>query len=163
TFESKEIPVNSNMLSNIRAVAWSSLLSVALAQTANLQFFSQDTACSTGLFAQCTNLPPDQCCFLVGLATCANWQSANGVNGVAHWFLANSQNPCGILIISALNNEDCTPVGPDVFGWKEEDGATWLLHQKDNTAVFDQVTEAIAKNSSDQQIGDLIKEHGVRD
>lgn len=57
-------------------------------------------------------------------------------------------------------DEDCKPVGPDVLGWKEE-GATWLLHQNDNTAVFGQLTEAIAKNSSDQQIATLIKEHGA--
>lgn len=177
-----------NMSSNIRTFAWSSLLSLALAQTATLQFFNQDTVCASGLFAQCTGLPTNDCCFIGGLATCVNWQADNGANGVASWFLANNQNQCGVIIVSAENNvcvcpdgdpivsagnwalagraisenEDCNPVGPDVFGWKEENGATWLLHQEDNTAVFDQVTEAIAKNSTDQHISDLIKEHGVK-
>ncbi|EHK43603.1 hypothetical protein TRIATDRAFT_32903 [Trichoderma atroviride IMI 206040] len=176
------------MPSNTRAFAWSSLLSVALAQTATLQFFNEDTVCASGLFAECMNLPPGECCFIGSLATCANWQADNGADGIASWFLANNENQCGIIIVSAANNvcvcpdgdpiisagnwavvegaidenEDCNPVGPDVFGWKEENGATWRLHQKDNTAVFDQVAEAIANNSTDQHIGDLIKEHGVK-
>ncbi|KAL7965049.1 hypothetical protein HDV63DRAFT_388447, partial [Trichoderma sp. SZMC 28014] len=77
------------MLSNIRVLTWSSLLSLALAQTATLQFFNQDTVCASGLFAQCTGLPPGECCFAQGLATCVNWQADNGANGVASWFLAN--------------------------------------------------------------------------
>ncbi|KAH8126338.1 hypothetical protein FP744_10003573 [Trichoderma asperellum] len=175
------------MPSNIRILTWSSLFSLALAQTATIQFFEQDTACASGLFAECTDLPPGDCCFIQGLATCASFQTNNGVDGLAAIFVTSNQNACGIVlellesgvcacpngapIISAGNwqlvggvvneNNACNPVSPDVLGWKEN-GATWVLHQKDNTAVFDQVTEAIGHKSADQdKIGNLIKEHGV--
>ncbi|KAL9488012.1 hypothetical protein ACSS6W_000289 [Trichoderma asperelloides] len=175
------------MLSNIQLLTLSSLFSLTFAQTATIQFFGDDTACASGLFASCTNLPPDECCFIQGLATCANFQTNNGVDGLATLFVTSAQNPCGIIleslesgvcacpngdpIISAGGwqvvggvvdeNKACNSVSPDVLGWKEN-GATWVLHQKDNTAVFDQVAEAIGHKSADQdKIGNLIKEHGV--
>ncbi|RFU79239.1 hypothetical protein TARUN_2951 [Trichoderma arundinaceum] len=180
------------MLSNARSFVWSSLFSLALTQTATIRFFNPANVCQFGLFAQCSNLPPGVCCFISGLATCADFRT-NGGNGVATLFLAANDNQCGIPILQLANGvcacpngapiisaanwrvvtravdgekqeeeEECTPVNPDVYGWKDEDGATWVLHETDDVDTFAKIAVAAANDSLDQiDVGKLIKEHGT--
>lgn len=172
---------------NIQTAVWGSLLSLALAQSATINFFNEDTACQSGFFAQCANLPPGECCIVPGLATCGLFVSSDG-SGIGQFFLEENGNACGILIIqsdsgvcvcpdgdpiisagswvqtsaSARDTDDgCKQVTADVLGWKDEGGATWMLYKDDDTTAFAKITEAIANDSTNQDgIGSMIKEYG---
>lgn len=161
--------------------------SLALTQTANIDFYTDDNVCLTGLFETCVGLRPNVCCALASnqRATCMDFIT-DTPSAIAAAFSSQGGNQCALIIVLLESgvcvcptgspvisggswggsgrdqddfNETCEEtIGPNAFGWKENN-LTWMVYEEDG-ATYTNVAEAIANGTSNSDIGKFIKKHG---
>ncbi|EGR53042.1 uncharacterized protein TRIREDRAFT_103174 [Trichoderma reesei QM6a] len=163
------------------------LAATALSQTANINFYDTDDICRSGLFASCTNLPPNSCCALASnqLATCMDFATTTP-GGIGTAFSSQGGNQCAVVlerlssgvcvcpngfpVISggswntsasrrSMDDKPCeTTIQPNAFGWTENE-STWMVYNEDE-ATYTNVADAVANGTAKTDIGKFIREHG---